>query len=136
MKWDEPPLWPVAVPCLLGFASACTPNLIDGVPRLMDGDLTTPFMVLVITSPLLYFSPEPTGGKIDLIIGANAGMLFAFLPQAIFFVWFIIVVLLWIYQSMFVWRADYPAFRIGTWIGLGAVSGLFIGGLFANFILV
>ncbi len=136
MKWDDPPLWPVAIPSLTGFAAACTPYLVSGIPRLFDGDLTTPFIGLVILTPLLFFSPEPTGGKPELIVGANAGMLFAFLPQAIFFVWFIVIILIWIFESMQVWRRNYPPFRVGTWIGLGAVSGLFIGSLFAHNILV
>ncbi len=113
MKWDEPPLWPVAVPSLAGFAAACIPYVFPKTPQ-----------------------PEPTGGRAELILGANIGMFFAFFPQAIFFVWFIIVILLWLAQSMYVWRRNYPAFRIGTWIGLGAVSGLFIGGLFGHLILV
>ena len=25
MKWDSPPIWPVAVPSLLGFVLACSP---------------------------------------------------------------------------------------------------------------
>ena len=89
MKWDDPPLWPVAVPSLAGFCAACFPYVVQNTPQLVGGELTTPFILLVILSPLLYFSPEPTGRKPDLIIGANIGMFFAFLPQAIFFVWFI-----------------------------------------------
>ena len=135
MKWDEPPLWPVAAPSLLGFIAACIPHLVDGVPRLFDWDLTTPFLLLVILSPLLFFSPEPAGGSKELIIGANIGMLVAFLPQLIFFPWFIIVILAWIFQSMVVWRKNFPAFRVGTWIGLGSVSGLFMGALFAHFVI-
>ena len=135
MKWDEPPLWPVAVPSLAGFIAACIPHLIDGIPRLFGWELTTPFVGLVIASLLLFFVPEPAGGSPALIIGANVGMLVAFLPQLIFFVWFVPVILFWIFQSMFVWKRNYPSFRIGTWIGLGAVSGLYIGGLFAHFVL-
>ena len=90
---------------------------------------------LVLMSALLYYAPEPAGGSKELIAGANAGMLLAFLPQLIFFVWFVPVILFWIFQSMYGWRRGFPAFRVGTWIGLGAVSGLFIGGLFAHFVL-
>ena len=135
MKWDEPPLWPVAVPSLAGFIAACIPHLVSGVPRIFDWDLTTPFACLVFASLLLFFSPEPAGRDFELIIGANIGMLFAFIPQLFFFVWFIPVILFWIYQSMVVWKRNYPSFRVGTWIGIGAVSGLYIGGLFAHFVL-
>ena len=135
MKWDEPPLWPVVGPSLAGFTAACLPHIVDGVPRLFDWDLTTPFVGLMFVSILLYFAPEPAGKNTELILGANVGMLLAFLPQLFFFVWFVPVILFWILQSMYVWKNNFPAFRVGTWIGLGAVSGLFVGGLFAHFIL-
>jgi len=70
-----------------------------------------------------------------LIIGANVAMVLAIVPQLIFKPWFIVVILFWVFQSMYVWRHNYPAFRVGTWLGLGAVSGLFIGDFFAHFIL-
>ena len=133
MKWDEAPLWPVAVPSMAGFASACLPHLVDGIPRLFDWDLTTPFLSLMLVSLLLYFAPYPAGRNPELIVGTNVGMLLAFVPQLFFFVWFVPVILFWIFQSMYVWKYDYPAFRVGTWIGLGAGSGLFVGGLFAHF---
>ena len=135
MKWDEPPLWPVAVPSLVGFFAACMPHIFDWVPRPWGWVLPAPFMILVLLSPLLYFSPKPAGGRIELVIGANVAMLLALIPQVFLFVWFIVVILFWIFQSMFVWRHNYPPFRIGTWLGLGAVSGLFIGDLFAHFVL-
>jgi hypothetical protein len=134
MKWDEPPLWPVVIPTLVGFVVACMPHLLDEIPRL-GGDLPAPFMGLVLLSPLLYFSPKPAGGRIELVIGANVAMVLAIVPQLFFRVWFIVVILFWIFQSMYIWRHNYPAFRVGTWLGLGAASGLFMGGLFAHFIL-
>ena len=135
MKWDEPPLWPVVVPSLVGFSAACMPYLFDWVPRPWDWVLAVPFLCLVLLSPLLYFSPNPAGVRIDLVVGANVAMFLAIVPQLFLFVWFIVVILIWISQSMYVWRHNFPPFRIGTWIGLGAVSGLFIGSLFAHFIL-
>ena len=135
VEWEGAPLWPVAVPSLVGFTFACIPHIIEGVPRLFDGELTTPFAGLVVASVLLYFAPEPAGGSTELIAGTIVGMLLAFLPQLAFYVWFVPVILFWIFQSMYVWKRNFPAFRVGTWIGLGAVSGLFIGGLFAHFVL-
>ena len=135
MKWDEPPLWPVVAPSLVGFLAACMPHIFVWVPRPWGWGLPAPFMILVLLSPLLYFSPKPAGGRIELVIGANVAMMLALIPQIFLFVWFIVVILFWIFQSMFVWRHNYPPFRIGTWLGLGAVSGLFIGDLFAHFVL-
>ena len=135
MKWDEPPLWPVVVPTLIGFFAACLPHLFDWLPRPWGWALVVPFMILVLLSPLLYFSPKPTGGRIGVVIGANSAMLLAIIPQIFLFVWFIVVILFWIQQSMYVWKYNYPPFRVGTWLGLGAVSGLFVGGFFAHFTL-
>ena len=90
---------------------------------------------VLILSPLLYFSPKPAGGRIELVIGANVAMILAIIPQIFLFVWFILVILTWIFQSLYIWRHNYPPFRIGTWLGLGAVSGLFVGDLFAHFVL-
>ncbi|GEM_PF-87767 len=135
VKWEEPPLWPVVLPSLLGFALACITQIVDGVPMLFDWELGTPFAGLVLASMLLYFAPKQIGGSMELIAGVNVGMLVAFLPQLIFFVWFVPVILFWLFQSAYVWKYNYPAFRIGTWLGLGAVSGLYIGGLFAHYFL-
>ncbi len=90
---------------------------------------------LILLSGLLCFSPAELGSRRELIAGALVAILFGVLPQALFNPWLVIMVLLWIHQSMSVPRHNFPAFRIGIWIGLGAVSGLFIGGLFAHFVL-
>ena len=60
-----------------------------------------------------------------------AAMLFALLPQMLFFVWFVPVVLIWFHQSVFVCRKSYPLFRIGIWLGLGASSGIYLGSILA-----
>ena len=66
-----------------------------------------------------------------MFLGAFSSLLFSLLPQLIFFVWFVPVILIWVRESIFVWRKTYPAFRIGVWIGLGAASGVYMGGIFA-----
>ena len=134
MKWDEPPLWPVAVPCLSGFTAAIFVYMFDGIPMLFGQELITPFAILVMASFLLFLSPEPTGRNIELIIGTNFGMLIFLLPQLILYVWFIVAILFWIFQSMYAWRRNFPAFRVGIWIGNGAVSGLFIGGFIGHYL--
>ena len=88
-----------------------------------------------IRTGLLYFSPEGLGSRRELISGALVAILFGVLPLALFDPWLVIMVLLWIHQSMSVPRHNFPPFRIGLWIGLGAVSGLFVGALFAHFVL-
>ena len=60
--------------------------------------------------------------KLEMLAGSLVSLLFSLIPQLLFFVWFVPVILVWIRESIFVWRKSYPAFRIGAWIGLGAVS--------------
>ena len=142
MKWDSPPLWPVAVPSLLGFVLACSPLRsykfealsFLSTPEGQDSILT-PMVCLILLSGLLYFSPEELGSRRELISGALVAILFGVLPQGMFFVWFIPGVLFWVAQSTYIWKRNYPPFRIGIWLGSGAVSGLFTGGIFAHFFL-
>ena len=134
MKWDEPPLWPVAIPSTVGFVAALISYMVDGFPKIFGQQLTTPFAILVLVSLLLYFSPTPTGRNFELNVGTNIGMILFFLPQLFLYVWFIVAILFWIFQSMYTWRKNFPAFRIGIWIGNGAVSGLFIGGFIGHYL--
>jgi hypothetical protein len=142
VKWDSPPLWPVAVPSLLGFVLACSPLRsykfealsFLSTPEGQDSILT-PMVCLILLSGLLYFSPEELGSRRELISGALVAILFGVLPQGMFFVWFIPVILFWVAQSTYIWKRNYPPFRIGIWLGSGAVSGLFTGGIFAHFFL-
>ena len=142
MKWDSPPIWPVAVPSLLGFVLACSPLRsykfealsFLSTPEGQDS-LLTPMICLMLLSGLSYFSPDEVGSRRELISGALVAILFGVLPLALFNPWLVIMVLLWIQQSMSVPRHNFPPFRIGLWIGLGAVSGLFVGALFAHYVL-
>ena len=134
MKWDEPPLWPVAVPSMAGFAAACLPYLVND-PRFIEGSLLASFLVLLALSPAILRAPVGNASRLELLVGTWVGMLLCFLPQLIFFVWFIPVVLFWVAQSTYIWKRNYPPFRVGIWLGSGAVSGLFTGGIFAHFFL-
>lgn len=135
VKWDTPPLWPVAIPSVCGFFSACMPYIFQ-IPFFIEGSLISPFIFLILLSLGLNFSPPEIGNKIELIAGTWFSMLFSFLPQLFLFPWFIIVFLFWLAQSMYVWKRNYPPFRIGIWIGTGAISGLYIGSFFSHYILV
>ena len=117
MKWDKPPLWPVAIPSICGFFSACMPYIFQ-IPYFIEGSLISPFILLILLSLGLNFSPPEIGNKIELIAGTWFSMLFSFLPQLFLFPWFIIVFLFWLSQSMYVWKKNYPPFRVGIWIGL------------------
>jgi len=97
--------------------------------------LLAPLICLLLLSLLLNFSPPEVGNSHELIAGAVAALLFGVLPQVIFFPWMVVVILLWLSQSIYLWKYDYPPFRIGIWMGLGASSGLYLGGFFAHYFL-
>ena len=142
VKWDNPPLWPVAVPSIAGFALACSPlrsYKIDALSFLSTKEgqdsLLAPLICLLLLSLLLKFSPPEVGNSHELTAGAVAALLFGVLPQVIFFPWMVVVILLWLSQSIYLWKYDFPPFRIGIWMGLGASSGLYLGGFFAHYFL-
>ena len=130
------------MPSLLGFALACSPLRAYKFEALSflstpegQDSILTPMICLILLTGLLYFSPKELGSRGELISGALVAILFGVLTLALFDPCLVIIGLLWIHQSMSVPRHNFPAFRIGIWIGLGAVSGLFIGALFAHFAL-
>jgi len=47
----------------------------------------------------------------------------------VFPIWFVIVILFWMSQSLYVWKRNYPNFRLGMWLGAGSMSGLYLGSL-------
>jgi|TARA_X000000368_G_C22702876_1_gene567569 hypothetical protein len=130
MRWDSPPVWPVAVPSVTGFAASFIPYLSES-SYFSEGSILAPFALVASLFLLLLLLPAEKGGGAETIIGAWAAMLFALLPQMLFFVWFVPVVLIWFHQSVFVWRKSYPLFRIGIWLGLGASSGIYLGSILA-----
>jgi len=130
MRWDSPPVWPVAVPSVAGFSASFIPYLSES-SYFSEGSILAPFALVASLFLLLLLLPAEKGGGAETIIGAWAAMLFALLPQMLFFVWFVPVVLIWFHQSVFVWRKSYPLFRIGIWLGLGASSGIYLGSILA-----
>ena len=90
---------------------------------------------MVLLASLLRFAPEEIGDRNELVAGTVFALLFGVLPQALFFTWMIVVVLAWISQSIYIWRREYPSFRLGIWLGLGGASGLFMGGFFSHYFL-
>ena len=60
VKWDSPPLWPVAAPSLLGFIMACLPYLTK-LPNFTEGSLLAPFGVVASASLALLLAPDEIG---------------------------------------------------------------------------
>ncbi len=135
MKWDSLPRSLAFGPLLLGMLAAALPYLVEH-PLFKEGSLLAPFLLsMMLVLQFAFYPLAGEGRKAEMIGGIYLGGLLAFLPQLIFFVWFIPMVLLWIHQTSNIWKRNYPPFRIGLWIGLGVVSGLFIGGILAHYFL-
>ena len=130
VKWDTPPIWPVAVPSILGFSIACIDEILS-IQNLFGQTLLLPILALTASSGLVVFLPDRYQSKLECILGIWAMILLATIPQLIFFVWFVLVILFWLSQSLYIWKRNYPTFRLGIWLGAGGMSGLYLGSLFA-----
>lgn len=132
MKWDSLPRSLAFGPLVLGMVAAALPYLVEH-PLFKEGSLLAPFLLSMMLVLQFAFYPEARGErKGELVGGIYLGGLLAFLPQLIFFVWFIPMILLWVHQTTVIWQRNYPPFRVGLWMGLGVVSGLFIGGILSH----
>ena len=130
MKWDSPPIWPVAVPSILGFSIACADEILS-IQGLFGQALLLPILALTASSGLVLFLPDRYESKFECILGIWLMILLAVIPQLIFPIWFVLVILFWLSQSLYVWKRNYPTFRLGIWLGAGGMSGLYLGSLFA-----
>jgi hypothetical protein len=130
VKWDSPPIWPVAVPSILGFSIACAYEFLS-IRDLFGQALLIPILALTASSGLVMFLPDRYESKFECVLGICAMILLAVIPQLIFPIWFVIVILFWLAQSLYVWKLNYPTFRLGLWLGSGGMSGLYLGSLFA-----
>ena len=131
MKWDSMPLWPVIIPLSAGFFIACIFGVIEN-----SSSLLKPAICLLILPFVLWLSPKEIENRKELVGGYIVSIIFGILPQLIFFVWFILVILIWISQTTYLWRHNSPLFRIGIWIGLGSCTGLFLGSFYAHYFLI
>ena len=130
VKWDTPPVWPVAVPSILGFSIACADEILS-IQGLFGQALLLPILALTTSSVLVMFLPDRYESKFECILGIWLMILLAVIPQLIFPIWFVLVILFWLSQSLYVWKRNYPTFRLGIWLGAGGMSGLYLGSLFA-----
>jgi len=130
VKWDSPPIWPVAVPSILGFSISCANEIFSFQP-IYGQALLLPILALTASSGLVMFLPDRYESRFECVLGILSMIILAVLPQLILPIWFILVILFWLSQSFYVWKWNYPTFRLGIWLGAGGMSGLYLGSLFA-----
>ncbi len=133
VKWEQPPLWPVAIPSVMGFVAGCAPYLVESQYLTTETkfSLFAPFAMATIACVIICLFQSSIESKLEMFVGSLVALLISLFGQLLFFVWFVPVILVWVRESIFVWRKSYPAFRVGFWIGLGASSGVYMGGIFA-----
>jgi hypothetical protein len=131
MKWESAPLWPVALPSITGLSLSFVPYLFE-IEYFSKRNLIFPILILAMLGLFCIALPEKYGNKLELYVGYIIGIFSTYLLRFLFgFYGIVLVVLFWIGQSTYMWQYNYPPFRIGIWIALGAVSGLYIGGIMA-----
>ena len=122
-------LW--LIPFAIGLVSGALPYLINH--DLLDkSSLMGPVGISALLAiGLLALPDSKTERKIEMLAGIWIGMSISYFPIALFFVWFIPVILYWIGRTLKVQESHFPPFRIGLWIGSGILSGIYIGNIIA-----
>ena len=131
MKWESAPLWPVALPSIAGFLLSLIPYLFE-LNYFSKRNLLAPILILITLGLFLMLLPKKYGSKFELYLGYVIGLLVSYTFRFFFgFYGIVVVVLVWMGQSTYMWQYNFPPFRIGIWISLGSISGLYIGGIMA-----
>ena len=131
MKWESAPLWPVVLPSVTGLILAFTPYIFQ-TDYFTTRNLLTPVIILALVGLLVFLLNEKFGNKTELYLGYVLGLIVFYSFRFFFgFYGIAVVILTWLGQSMYIWQYNFPPFRIGIWLALGSMSGLYIGGIMA-----
>ena len=131
MKWESAPLWTVAIPSLAGFILALTQYLFE-IDFFTKKNLLFPVLILSFLGLSCFILSEKYGNKTELYIVYFLGLMVFYSFRFFFgFYGIAVVILTWLGQSMYLWQYNFPPFRIGIWLALGSMSGLYIGGIIA-----
>ena len=119
------------IPFAMGLVSGALPYLINH--ELFDESslMGSVGISALLAIGLLALPDSKTERKIEMLAGIWIGMSISYFPIALFFVWFIPVILLWVGLTLKVQESHYPPFRIGLWVGSGILSGIYIGNIIA-----
>ena len=148
MKWENPPLALFAIPPLAGLFSACigfllAPNFDIQDKLLLDlAPLLLSWLTLTIFASILMFRiPKEWGDPKEMRYGVLSGTIVIFLPQicgmGLFLCafWWIPVICGWVFVSTYQWKYDVQPFRTGLWLGVGGLTGMFMGAWMMSVIL-
>ena len=140
MKWENPPLGLFAIPPLIGLISSVIGFQLASEMELQDkllsdiSPLLLSWATLVIFASLLMFKiPAEWGEPKEMRYGVLAGTIVVFLPQIcgmgllLCALWWIPVICGWVFVSTYQWKYDVQPFRTGLWLGVGGLTGMFMG---------
>ena len=140
MKWENPPLGLFALPPLVGLFSSYVGFQIASQVEIEDKLLSdlSPLLfswltLIVISSILMFRIPKEWGDPKEMRLGVMAGVVVIFLPQMcgmallLCSLWFLAVIGGWVFVSTYQWKYEVQPFRTGLWLGVGGLTGMFMG---------
>ena len=140
MKWTNPPLGLFAIPPLVGLLSAIigfhlAPFIEIEEKMLSDmSPLVLSWLTLILlASGLMLGIPKEWGDPKEMRLGVMAGVVVIFLPQMcgmallLCSLWFLAVIGGWVFVSTYQWKYEVQPFRTGLWLGVGGLTGMFMG---------
>ena len=140
MKWENPPLGLFAIPICIGLISSIIGFKLDQKIEYTDqfienfAPLFISWIILVFLASILMFTiPTEWGDPKEMRFGVLAGTFVVFLPNIcgigllICAIWALPVVLGWVFVSTYQWKYDVQPFRTGLWLGVGGLTGMYMG---------
>ena len=92
------------------------------------------WLILTILASIFMFKiPKEWGEPKEMRYGVLTGVIIVFLPQIcgvallLCSLWFLAVIGGWVFVSTYQWKYDVQPFRTGLWLGVGGLTGLFMG---------
>ncbi|HJM68020.1 MAG TPA: hypothetical protein QF716_03995 [Candidatus Thalassarchaeaceae archaeon] len=140
MKWENPPLALFAIPPLIGlissfigFQSASQIEIEDKLLSDLSPLYFSWFTLLILSSVLMFRIPKEWGDPKEMRYGVMAGVFVVFLPNVcglalmLCSFWFLVVVTGWVFVSTYQWKYEVQPFRTGLWLGVGGLTGMYMG---------
>jgi len=140
MKWDNPPLALFAAPPLIGLISSYIGFQLAPMIEIQEKMLSdmSPlilswFALILFASVLMLGIPKEWGEPKEMRLGVMAGVVVIFLPQmcgmalVLCSFWFLAIIGGWVFVSTYQWKYDVQPFRTGLWLGVGGLTGMFMG---------
>ena len=140
MKWDNPPLALFAIPPLVGLFSSFIgfqlAPMIEIEEKMLSDllPLVLSWIILILLASIFMFKiPKEWGEPKEMRYGVMSGVIVVFIPQIcgmallLCALWFLAVIGGWVFVSTYQWKYDVQPFRTGLWLGVGGLTGMFMG---------